>query len=188
MREIEFRAWLKQEKEMYKVVDMDFELNWVQVLDEINAPFRKQNGFQNRATIGIENVEFMQYTGIDDEDGTKIFEGDIVEVYAMRFVDYSPKSKYDVPTKIRGVVKFKTSWNCIGYSIDYDNSYNEKLREPKGKEQCKRYFEQRPLCYFDFNVHKKQDHPNWVWKNHIKVIGNVFENPELLGEKDDIKE
>ena len=182
MREIEFRAWNKEKKIMCFDNEDDSASYW-------DGVYSSDIGLMNHSLKRMrKEYVIMQYTGIDDEDGTKIFDGDIVEVYARRYVDYSPKSKYDVPTKIRGVVKFKTSWNCIGYSIDYDNSYNEKLREPKGKEQCKRYFEQRPLCCFDFNVHKKQDHPNWVWKNHIKVIGNVFENPELLGEKDDIKE
>lgn len=139
MREIEFRAWLKKEKEMYKVVDMDFELNWIQVLDEINAPFRKQNGFQNRATIELDNIELMQYTGKKDKNGTKIFESDIVLV----------------------------------------DEYEQEIAIIKWDEECGNFYFELDNLYLTFDEY---------YANELEVVGNIYQNPELLGDGDDIKE
>ena len=63
MREIKFRAWFIQQKEMLKI--------WLQI----------KHGILHQ---GDENCIIMQYTGLKDEEGTEIYEGDIIEYFEVR--------------------------------------------------------------------------------------------------------
>lgn len=82
-----------------------------------------------------------QYTGLKDENGTKIFEGDIV--YAA--------SKYDAADM---VVVYNPAEFRLVLCEDY-KTYKPGLRFK---------------CYERFNM---------------QVIGNIYDNPELLGGKED---
>ena len=179
MREIKFRAWNKENKIMCYDNEDNSEDYWDGVVSS-------ELGLINTyLCIMQDEYELMQYSGLIDEKGVEVFEGDIVELYCIRTYCGRQVSQYDKPTKFRAVIKFGKCPNGfgIGFNFDYNNKFNEKVCEPIGKEQGNREIWKRAIGEFLPNEYKKKiTHPNWIWKNHFEVIGNIYENPELLGE------
>lgn len=120
-----YRAWNKATKEMHEVddiVSIDFGKSEICV---------KTLFFGKFSYYDLDDIVFMQSTGLFDKNGKEIFEGDIVD------------SEGGFTT---GVVEFRSD---LGMFVSTLIKYNN--------------FEQ--LC----NAH-----------GLVKVIGNIYENPELL--------
>ena len=62
MRKIKFRAWIKEDKEMVEVYNINFVESTI-----------------NDNLFGFDDVILMQYTGLKDKNGKEIYEGDIVK-------------------------------------------------------------------------------------------------------------
>lgn len=131
-REIKFRAWEKNLKEMIPVEEIDFNSLMIN---------------QSTAWRFIDEVELMQYTGLKDKNGTEIYEGDILQrgdvmrsKYVVRYGDfvYSPDFHHEV--------------DCLGW-----------------------YFEEVGV-----NDNYKDPLPYLIDMLDGCVIGNIFENHELL--------
>ena len=99
----------------------------------------EDNMYFNDVEIDPETIS--QYTGKSDEDGKKIFEGDIVG-----FIDlYSTESGY-------------SESSCLGEVV-------------WSEEEC---------C---FHVTNRLSAESWEVLDECKVVGNVFDNPELIEEQ-----
>ena len=137
MREIKFRAWLKEHKTMVNVaeIDINHQLIYHYGFDDFEGNFENFN-----------SIELLQYTGLKDKNENEIYEGDIVE-----FDDYDRKSNY---LKNVAVVVREDNVNTLALQkFKYDNTK----------------FTNRYMDYIE-NIFENS-----------KVIGNIYENPELLG-------
>lgn len=99
-----------------------------------------------------------QYTGLTDKNGKKIFEGDIVRTQPFSDKPYSSKAKYKQHI---GVVEYRVQHfkNSL-YEQDYEGKWIVKISD-YGKFAC---------C-------------NWNEFFKCEVIGNIYDNPELLEDK-----
>ena len=127
MREIKFRAWIK-------------ELNEIREVEYINF-WKKMISFPNKfckeyyLNADFDEIELMQYTGLKDKNNKEIYEGDIVKLRANHGI---------------GVIKYYDEWGVFVVE----------------------YIKPRPLVVLGMNYYKED----------IEVIGNIYENSELLGE------
>lgn len=69
MRDIKFRAWVKEDKELCEVYTLS--KYRVFVISDIPED-------ETMAEIPLHGVELMQYTGLKDKNGVEIYEGDII--------------------------------------------------------------------------------------------------------------
>ncbi|EAC7514795.1 hypothetical protein F1F76_02910 [Listeria monocytogenes] len=92
MREIEFRAFVKRKKEMFPVTDLRFnryEKDAVGVSGCGDPYCTMCDDWYN-----FDDVLLMQYTGLKDKNGKKIFEGDIVAFSEDDFHVFNSQVEY----------------------------------------------------------------------------------------------
>lgn len=132
MREIEFRAWNEKTKTMSPSFTLrDVANRWAE----------------------IEDRELMQFTGLRDKEGNKIFEGDIVKLLTIEH----EKGGWRSNEKAQGVIEFNDVWGV--------------------RFVCKDFTQRTASSHFKIKNLTSREVTN------ITVIGNIHQNPELLGER-----
>lgn len=126
---IKFRAWDKNTNDMVSVKTIDLER------DGSIGCIVDYSGIN----LDVSECVLMQSTGLKDNNGVEIFEGDIAET---RQSDLS-----------------NTPFEMVGGVVNYDSDYGMfKLVRKYGSKF----------------------HPFTIWLTNVEVIGNIYENPELL--------
>lgn len=123
-REIKFKVWDIEEKEMYEPHKIEY-INFY-------------DGFVTLKVVGFiefEDAELLQYTGLKDKNGKEIYEGDIIKRESM------------APGGLDRIGKITIEDGVIWIESNVDS-----------------------VCLFDEI-------------DELEVIGNIYENPELLEEK-----
>lgn len=110
MREIKFRAWLKDDKRMVEVRSIDFHEEGNIITVNYNDIF----GFE----FNENEIELMQYTGLKDKNGKEIYEGDIVDIHQT----VNGQSVFVIEVTNTGLV-------IPRYAFDKNYKYEYNIRE-----------------------------------------------------------
>jgi uncharacterized phage protein (TIGR01671 family) len=103
-------------------------------------------------TVPNDDLEVMQYTGQLDKNGNEVCEGDIVEV---RHIE--PKDPVNLGFKAK-VYRVHVVWYDFSFSFERRREDGSVMSRSNGLE-------------FESTYYKK---------NEIEIIGNIYENPDLL--------
>ena len=101
----------------------------------------------------ISEAEILKPTGLKDKNDNEIYEGDIVEVG-----DFIYSIKFEI-----GSFMLVRSSDKIDMYSEFDKCWNDDVY---------------PLCQFHWESNAEKD-----YLYNCKIIGNIYENPELLNSK-----
>lgn len=131
MREIEFRAYLKKNKQIVDVLDIDFMQETIGYMNKSDTKY---------TCVKFDDIELMQYTGFKDKNGKKIFEGDILKVISKESA-IDNQDHYDYVVFSDGCFCMANAFMFgeLSYGCDYDvvgNIYDNKelLEEEDGNK------------------------------------------------------
>jgi hypothetical protein len=163
-REIKFRAWLRDggwdafdEKQDFIMVDGD------------SLAFEDYDLLCNLIKDEEDEKYFMQYTGLKDKNGAEIYEGDVVEGFDTKFI-----VRWGVMKIIKGFPDNPTTGSGSDLFLEPETHNFNEVEIPSY------YFDAGdgiPLYPIVKNHNRKHD------LEELTVIGNIYENPELLSQK-----
>jgi len=147
-REIEFRAWDKNLCAMVRIISLNFRHECGYIL--ANHPDSAKLGRDDTYMLDKADCEIMQYTGLLDKNGVKIFEGDIVKLLTIEH----EKGGWRSNEKAQGVIEFNDVWGV--------------------RFMCKDFTQRTASAQFKMKSLTSREVIN------IKILGNIHQNPELL--------
>ncbi|WP_434794410.1 hypothetical protein TPDSL_13890 [Terrisporobacter petrolearius] len=102
------------------------------------------------------NYIFMQYTGLKDKNGKEIYEGDILSYKHIEYTDCSKEEIEDIEKEVLiGLITYRPLASII-------KPYGENVK-----------------CFGYDNINKECLVID-LESEELEVIGNIYENPELL--------
>lgn len=145
-----FRAWDKETKTMLDVSLMDFKKS---VLIGEHWEFGETN------FINFDDVNLMQSTGLHDKNGEEIFDGDILK-FNDEFAEYCYEGYVDGSSEGINYVEIEKEKTCFTFG---------KTKIPESS-----------LIYLVENEHYSFGELLTEASYEFEIIGNIYENPELL--------
>ena len=103
-----------------------------------------------------DNIKLMQYTGLKDKNDVEIYEGDVLIA-----LEPDEDSCMGREFEYKGVISYGNTLKISHYTPEYPTSF----------------------CLISKSFYKEQSllwDRRWIYE----VIGNIYENPELLEEKE----
>lgn len=152
-REIKFRAWSNEHNRYCDFVTLDENGRWVGWIQ------------CNRIFLTTTDIVLEQDTGLEDKNGKRIREGDIVKL------EY-----YEKPFG-------KKKWNKT-----YPRRWRKDLYKVCFEKGCFKFYEKDKDSYgtaLYFSNYGEWRGLACFYKYVAEVIGNIHENPELLGKDED---
>ncbi len=170
-REIKFRIWDVENKEMLKVQELDFEPTFYGGRIAIRPD-------QYNDYFDTEDMILMQYTGLHDKNGKEIYEGDILKVpvrrcgnsYGNWWQDRNDNHGW-TGDFVYKKIEFKNGYDNLsetigGFVFKYLPITKKQIKaiaQPRGKERT-----EQNVDTYNFKIEE------------VQVIGNIYDNPELL--------
>lgn len=128
MREIKFRAWVKEKKAIFEVILIDY------VTKKVTYLLERVGHLLSIRDAKFNDVELMQYTGLKDKNNKEIYEGDILfESFGERY--------------------YKVVFENGSFKAEFNGDFDE----------------------YSFDLID-------VVAQGCEIVGNIYENPELIKE------
>ena len=154
MRETKFRAWDKENKKWLDGADFLISSNGTVLLYDLQFGSKYGNLTGKWREDEDDRIEIVRFTGLKDKNGKEIYEGDVVRY------NYQLKSKIFPSIDLFGEVVFDIRTFDTGYAMSRHVGFI--LRGVDHGE------------YWYTDIPGIED---------VEVIGNIYENPELLKTK-----
>ena len=115
-----------------------------------------------------ENPVYMWPTGLLDKNGKEIYGGDIIKQRRSDKADYCKNVKFE---DVAMIVEW---YNGLAHRTEKSLELNPKAAENMSWFNEAPKFVARPIVRTKFTIH------SWSSFHNCEVIGNIYENPELL--------
>ena len=160
-RIIKFRAWDKNDEKMIYIDNPEEHPPYIRIQNygDKNSVLVIGEEWEMKPSSTIHDIELMQFTGLLDKNGKEIFEGDIVKggVY------YGWEEE-----KGLGIIRFG-EWEQDGSGQEYAGAH------------CLGWYIEILKCEYGDGMDSSLIEEE-TKHNFIEVVGNIFEDPELLSE------
>lgn len=139
--------------------------------------------------VKVEPESVEQYTDVDDVDGNPIFEGDIVETFAI-YLEYQQVGNYPPPNieveewavkRSVDAVKFSYgTFDINGFPIMFEDMMcdDDEVDKSTERKEFEDMWEDN-----SYDIRDKYPYLTWDYFRKPHIIGNIHDNPDLLNGK-----
>lgn len=164
MKELKIKAWLKKEKKMVSIIGIDFNYEYIKYTEDDNL-FN-----ENYKTAAFKDIELLEFSGEKDNNKSEIYKGDILlssneNGIFLISIDFGyPNIEYS-----NMLTGFQIKTEIILSDGQYFECFNNNLIELINK----------------YNIPIAKDNNTKYISDGWWILGNIYENPELLGGKNE---